>query len=59
MDSRTFEEIRVPKADTSKSQFLTPGLEVTLVKFKDKIIDVALPHTAEYTVQSIDQSIRT
>lgn len=54
MDSNSFEEIRVPKTVVSKSKFLLPGHQIILFKFNDAVIKLVHPHTAEFTVVSVD-----
>jgi elongation factor P len=58
MDTKTFEEIRVPHHVVSKPKFLVAGQNFGIVKYKDQIVDLTFPHIAEFTLVSIDESVQ-
>jgi elongation factor P len=58
MSTETFEERVVPKAEVENGAFLQDSMEVKIVKFRDSIIGVELPHVHEYTVVSVDSTKR-
>lgn len=55
MNSVTFEEIIVTEDEISDPDFLSDGMEVTIVKFNDEVIGVQLPTTSVYTVVGFSQ----
>ncbi len=54
MDTKSFEEIRVPKESVAKRQYLVPGQQLGLYKYKEHIVDMIFPTTSEFTVESVD-----
>lgn len=58
IDVASFEEFRVPKEFVKKANFLVPGMKLVVYKYKDALIEVGLPHTYEFEVQTIDTTER-
>lgn len=56
MNSTTFEETSVPKADIENSKFLVEGQAVKLLMFKGAVIGVELPVISEYTIVSLSNA---
>jgi len=59
MDSKTFEEIAVDE-DTvgDRSQWMAEGSEVTLVQFKDRVIEVVVPSPAVYEIVETEPNVK-
>lgn len=59
MDSETFEEIAVPlKVVEDKARWIGEGGIVTLVQFKDQIIEVAVPSPAVYEIVETEPNVK-
>jgi translation elongation factor P len=59
MNSETFEEIPVSdKVVDDKVKWITEGSEISLVLFKDKIIEVVVPSTAVYEVVETEPNMK-
>ena len=59
MDSQTFEETPVDvKVVGDKAQWLTEGGALTLVEFKDKIIEVVTPSPCVYTIVETEPNVK-
>lgn len=59
MNSETFEEVTVPaKVVGDREKWLSEGSEVTLVKFKDSIIEVVTPSPAIYEVVETEPNVK-
>jgi elongation factor P len=59
MDSLSFEELAVDeKVVGDKSQWLSEGGALTLVKFNDKIIEVVTPSPCIYTIAETDPNLK-
>lgn len=59
MNSNTFEEIPVStKIVSEKQKWLSEGSVVTLVQFKDTIIEVVIPSPAIYTVAETEPNMK-
>ena len=59
MDSSTFEEI--PVADSvigDRERWISEGSEVTLVEFKEKIIEVVVPSPAVYEIAETEPNVK-
>ena len=59
MDSQTFEEI--PVSDTvvdDKAKWITEGSEVTLVYFKEGVIELVVPSPAVYEVVETEPNVK-
>ena len=56
MNPKTFEEIRIPKADCDKAEFLYEGMEVSVNKQDNTVLGIQLPTTAVYTVVSLNEA---
>ena len=54
LHSDTFEEIKVAKDIVDEREWLVEGLDVKLLKFRDKVIGAQLPEICEYVVEAID-----
>jgi len=59
MDSETFEELAVDKDIVDdRSQWLSEGSEITLVSFKDKVIEVVVPSPAIYEIVETEPNVK-
>jgi elongation factor P len=59
MDSETFEEIACDdKTVGDRADWLTEGCEVTLVNFKDKVMEVLVPSPAIYEVVETEPNVK-
>jgi elongation factor P len=59
MNSQTFEEVAVDaKIVADKEKWLSEGSEVTLVDFKDKVIEVIVPSPATYEVIQTEPNVK-
>jgi elongation factor P len=59
MNSQTFEEVVVDaKIVSDKVKWLSEGSEVTLVDFKDKVIEVIVPSPAVYEVVETEPNVK-
>ena len=59
MDSETFEEIVVDgKILEDKAKWIEEGMEVSLVNFKEKVIEVVVPGSYVYTVVETEPSLK-
>jgi elongation factor P len=59
MDSVSFEEIPVADAVVGeKERWISEGSEVTLVQFKDKIIEVAVPSPSVYEIVETEPNMK-
>jgi elongation factor P len=56
MNMDSFEEHRVDVNELDNAEFMREGLQVKLIKFRDKIIGAELPEIVECTVVEIDDS---
>ena len=59
MDSQTFEEIPVDsKVVDDKEKWITEGSEITLVSFKESVIEVVVPSPAVYEVVETEPNMK-
>lgn len=59
MDSSTFEEIMVEKQLVSeKKDWISEGMELTLVSFKDKVIEVVIPSPMVFEVAETEPNVK-
>ena len=59
MNSETFEEVTVSKKVVDdREKWLSEGSEVTLVSFKDSVIEVVVPSPAVYTVVETEPNVK-
>ena len=59
MNSQTFEEIAVPENIVGdKNQWMSEGSEVTLVQFKDSVIEVIPPSPAIYEIVETEPNVK-
>jgi elongation factor P len=59
MNSQTFEEVTVDKKVVDdKAKWLSEGSEVTLVSFKDSVIEVVVPSPAVYEVVETEPNVK-
>jgi len=59
MDSETFEEIAVGSQIMSdREQWVSEGMEVNLVSFKDKVIEVVVPSTAVFEIIETEPNVK-
>lgn len=59
MDSETYEEIIVDnKIVEDRAKWIDEGMEVTLVNFKEKVIEVVVPPTMVYTVTETEPNVK-
>jgi len=59
MNSETFEEVPVSaKVVDDKAKWLSEGSEVTLVDFKDSVIEVVVPSPSTYTVEETEPNVK-
>jgi elongation factor P len=59
MDSATFEEIPVSDVVVGdKERWITEGSDVSLVQFKDKIIEVVVPSPAVYEIAETEPNMK-
>lgn len=59
MDTESFEEVAVPfKLIEDKADLLAEGMEVILVNFKGKAIEVQLPSPATYVIAETEPNIK-
>ena len=59
MNSETFEEVPVAnKVVDDREKWLTEGSEVTLVSFKDSVIEVVVPSPAVYEVIETEPNVK-
>merc|ERR1712238_209958 len=59
MDTTTFEEIMVEsKVMEDVEKWMTEGMKVTLIEFKEKIIEVKVPDNMIFTVQETEPNLK-
>ena len=58
MDSVDFDEIRIPRADITASDLLKDGMTVSIVKWGDVVVDVALPSSDVYEVTYTEPGLK-
>merc|ERR1712216_916168 len=59
MDMSTFDTMNVPKdVIAEQSIWMTEGVEVTILKFGDKILDVAVPNTMSLEVVDTEPGVK-
>jgi elongation factor P len=59
MDSVTFEEIAIPsQVMADKEQWVSEGMEVNLVFFKDSVIEVVVPSTAVFEIVETEPNVK-
>jgi len=59
MDSQTFEEIPVEgKVVGDRDQWMSEGSEVTLIQFKDQIIEVQVPSPGTYEIVETEPNVK-
>jgi elongation factor P len=56
MDSNSYEEVRVPIADVDAASYISDSVDVTLLKYEDRVLNVELPTHALYEVLDISTS---
>lgn len=59
MDSETFEEIVVGNNIVDdKAKWISEGMELTLVNFQDKVIEVVVPNTFVYEITETEPNVK-
>lgn len=59
MDSATFEEIAVDEDVVGdRAQWITEGSEISLVTFKDKVIEVVVPSPGIYEIVETEPNVK-
>lgn len=59
MDSESFEEVAVPsKVMDGKEEWVSEGMEVNLVTFKDAVIEVTVPTTAIFEIVETEPNVK-
>ena len=59
MDSETYEEIIVDnKIVEDRAKWIDEGMEVTLINFKEQVIEVVVPSTHVYTVVETEPNVK-
>ena len=59
MDSESFEEVAVPmKIVGDNEKWITEGMEISLVIFKDKVIEVVVPSSVVYEIVETEPNVK-
>ena len=59
MDSESFEEVVVPMKIVGDSEkWITEGMEISLVIFKDKVIEVVVPSSVVYEIVETEPNVK-
>ena len=59
MNSETFEEVPVDaKVVGDKQDWIEEGMEVSLVFFKDRVIEVVVPSTGVYEISETEANVK-